>query len=388
MTSSKNKIIFFINSPFNERDYDRFGIEILKKNRFEVEVWDFTPFLSPKVFKNYIPPDKSNFEKCYIFFTEREAISAINKLPKSCLIICMFSYNYNTYTVYRTLSKNRLEYCIFNYAFPSYTLSNRQNLFKKLMNITHEKLLDHLFMFIPFKFLGIRPATMALLLGERINVSKLPINQTTYIIRSHHLDYDIYLKEIQNPIQATENICVFLDGYIPFHPDFLHKGASYLTPPEEYYQLLCNFFDFIEKSYGVHVIIAANPRSNYENHPDYFGGRPVIRGKTAELVKKSKFVILHETGAINFPVLFNKPMIFITTDMLRQSQIGPLIDFMASLFDKEAINLNNTFKIDWERELTVNEEAYWEYKNSYIKKDGTKETSVWQTLVNYLKSSN
>ena len=44
MTKIK-KVIYIIETRFNKRDYDRFGIEILKKNGFEVEVWDFTPFL-------------------------------------------------------------------------------------------------------------------------------------------------------------------------------------------------------------------------------------------------------------------------------------------------------------------------------------------------------
>ena len=40
------KIIFFIEAHFNQRDYNRFGIPVLLENGFEVEVWDFTPFLT------------------------------------------------------------------------------------------------------------------------------------------------------------------------------------------------------------------------------------------------------------------------------------------------------------------------------------------------------
>jgi hypothetical protein len=41
------KIIYLIESPFNKRDYERFGIETFIQDGFEVYVWDFTPFLRP-----------------------------------------------------------------------------------------------------------------------------------------------------------------------------------------------------------------------------------------------------------------------------------------------------------------------------------------------------
>jgi len=62
MSSKITEIIFFIESPFNRRDYERFGIDLLKENGFQVRVWDFTPILYPEVYKRVKVPDPIDFQ--------------------------------------------------------------------------------------------------------------------------------------------------------------------------------------------------------------------------------------------------------------------------------------------------------------------------------------
>jgi hypothetical protein len=144
----------------------------------------------------------------------------------------------------------------------------------------------------------------------------------------------------------------------------------------------------LEKRTGKKIVIGAHPRSQYEQHPDYFGGRLVARGKTVELVKDAAFVILHWSTAVNFAVLFRKPLLFITTNEIEESEYSAYAIVMASAFGKRVINLNNTSAIDWDKELAVDEEAYDKYKNRYIKRDGTEELPFWQIVANYLKNLN
>ena len=182
---------------------------------------------------------------------------------------------------------------------------------------------------------------------------------------------------------------VFLDEYLPFHPDFIHLQMAHPTTAEDYYPLLRRFFGFLEDNYGVRIIIAAHPRSRYEELPNYFGGRPVIRGKTAQMVRESEFVIAHSSTSLNFAVLFYKPVIFITTNQLEQSSQGPFIHLMASWFGKQPINIDDQpIGVDWESELRINEEAYARYRNSYIKKDNSEELPFWQIVSNKIKSLN
>ncbi len=381
------KIVFLVSSTFNRRDEKRFGIEILQRNGFEVEVWDFTPFLNPARFEMCVPPDPTSFEHYHVIPTRREARSALSKLPPRSLVFCLLNYEYGTYSIYRTMSKHRLPYGVLSYSVPAYHVPRAKSILARVKNLTVEKLFLYLFSVIPFRFLGVEPATMMLALGEEYSSTQFPVDARTEIVWAHYFDYDVYLDHIKEPIQTDQSMGVFLDNYLPFHPDAIDDP---LLAAEEYYPLLRSFFDYIESNYGVHMVVAAHPRSEYEKHGDCFGARPVIRGKTSELVMQAGFVMLHSSASIAFAVLFKKPIVFLTTDRLRQGRagkiIGSLIDFMAPRLGKQPINLNDGFDIDWTKELAIDEDAYREYKNKYIKKEGTDELPLWQIFANRLKT--
>ncbi|MCG2775789.1 MAG: hypothetical protein L6406_08950 [Desulfobacterales bacterium] len=221
-------------------------------------------------------------------------------------------------------------------------------------------------------------------LGGAFTVPKFAISNETKILWSHIFDYEIYLRVMMQSIKQDNKMGVFLDQYFPFHPDAI---TSPLFAAEEYYPLLCRFFDHLEKNYGIHIVIAAHPRSRYETQESLYGNRTIMRGRTAELVKESGFVIMHDSTSINYAVLFKKPMIFITTDLLQKARMG-LTEFMACLFDKKVLNIDQSYEIDLNRELIVNERLYEEYLNKYIKKSGTDDTPAWQVFADCLKKQN
>lgn len=379
-----NKIIFFITSPFNQRDYKRFGIEILQTNGFDVEVWDFTPFLKPEVLEKVKVPDPISWDKCISFSSLAEAKSAASGIASDTFIVCMIGYSFETFSVHNILSKNRLPYCVFMAnALPQSDHGKEVlDIFHRIENATFGQIINNLFIRIPYKWMGIRPATMILAGGSASIHYNYPIDKKTEILWLHTLDYDIYLDELKNAIETDDELGVFLDEYLPFHPDYIHSGLSAPATSDEYYPNLCKFFDFIEDKYNVHVVIAAHPRSKYEEHPDYFGGRPVIRGETIELVRKSKIIIAHSSTSINFCVLFCKPIFFITSNSLKQSWMGSYIEAMASMLGKKPINLDNMLTFNRETEFLINDGAYKDYKQSYIKKDDSDDLPFWQIFSN------
>jgi hypothetical protein len=377
------KIYFFISSPLDKRDTDRFGLEVLQRNGFDVEVWDYTEILNPERFKSYTPPDKSNFNKYRFFSKKKKALFEIKKLPRSRFVLCIINYDFRSNFIFRALSKYRIPYGLYSYNYPVFNIK-KKNIVNRILNVTPTRLVTYLFNATPSKYLVIRPASIVLALGGEFTVPKFAISKETKILWSHIFDYEIYLRVVKQSIKQDNKMGVFLDQYFPFHPDAITRP---LFAAEEYYPRLCSFFDHLEKNHGVHIIIAAHPRSQYETKKSLYGNRPIIRGKTAELIKESEFVILHDSASINYPVLFRKPMIFITTNMLQQSRMG-LIDFMASMFDKKPLNIDKSYEIDMNRELIVNEVLYEEYKNKYIKKSGTDDTPAWQVFADWLKRQN
>ena len=160
--------------------------------------------------------------------------------------------------------------------------------------------------------------------------------------------------------------------------------------PEEYFPRICRFFDFIEEKYGYRTVVAAHPRAHQGELDIHYGGRKVIFQETAELVRNSDLVFVHNSMAINFAVLFNKPMTFITIDKLDRSfdlglAEGPSVKWLATYFDKEAHNLDNELDMDFSRELSINDEIYRKYINDYVKQSSSPDMPYWKIFCSCLK---
>lgn len=385
--SKITKIIYFIESPFNQRDYERFGVETFIRDGFEVYMWDFTPFLRPQVDSSVIPPDPIEYKNFMRFNSKRDAIAAISKEGGDCFVVSLIPYHIGTFSIFRQISKNKIPYSVFiSNSIPNpYSNKSRKNLFKKIRRLTPKKLINHFFIRIPSLLFGISPATFALAGGAKSSTKMPLINRKTEVIWIHTLDYDIYLDDKES-VQGETKIAVFLDDYGPFHPDYIHMGVQPLTSADEYYPLLCKWFDYIEEKLDVEVIIAAHPRSHYDKLPDFFQGRKVIRGKTHKLINNAGFVILHYSTAINFAVLYKKPMIFISIDTFENTWYGKNIVNFASYFEKTPINISRKVNTDLKNELFIYEEGYSRYKHDFIKIDGTEELPFWQVVGNKIKS--
>jgi hypothetical protein len=390
------KIVFLVEYPFSKRDYDRFGIETLKKERFDIEVWDFTPFLHKEIFDQYKDVDSMKYEKHCVFLSRKEASVALLGLDKNCFVICHLGYRLKTLSIYRALSKKGLGYSV-SVANAMPIPVHGSSFLSKMLKIGKiirepkkaiKKIMDFLFFYIHWKFIGIRPAALVLLGGEKSFSEYFkfyPIGLKSEKLWLHTLDYDLYLQEKESFVNSKEKTAVFLDEYVPFHPDYIPLGVLPFSTAEEYYPPLCAFFDNIEKRFGFKIIIAVHPRSNYERHPDYFGGRQVVKGKTVTLIRESEFVIAHSSTSINMAVLFEKPVIFITTVSLQQSLQAPYINLIASLLGKKVNNISRQKELDLISELKIDKTAYRKYKNDYIKKDGSLELPFWRAFSERVK---
>lgn len=387
--SDVHRIIFFVESQFSARDYSRFGIELLVENGFEVEVWDFTPWLHPEVQKKVTVPDPISFYGLHQFWSSGESVLAIRGLSTGCLVVLLIGYCLNSFILYKALSSNRIRYAVFMANnLPAVDIrADKISFAKRLRNLKLNKVPSAIFTRMPYLFWGIRPANIVLAGGESSLISiSYPVGNSTKYLWIHTLDYDIYLdtKGRFSVKDTYRDMCVFLDEYLPFHPDFFHLKIQPPASAEDYYPLMCTLFDRIEKELNIEVIIAAHPRSHYGERDPLFGGRQVIRGSTFDLVRSTRFVIAHSSTSINFAVMLEKPIVFITTDKLTQSNIGPYIENISELLGKNEINLDARQSIDWEREMTVDIMAYATYKNDYIKKGGTDNLLFWQIVSNYL----
>jgi hypothetical protein len=404
MDGSIKKIIIITIYPFNQRDFDRFGIEILRRNSFNVEIWDISSCLN-KVCKDKLGKNCTHYAQDIRIFKEKaEIVNAISLLDNHCIINCFVEYSLRTFFIYRAISKYHIRYCVLGMvSFPNPTpiqthrVERAISILKKGSSLKIHEIIQHILnkILLDFYFVfGIEPASIILLAGEKSSGKPVhPVNETTSRLWTHMLDYDIFLKQKNEHDESFKNKGVFLDQYLPRHPDFINLGISFSFSPDDYYPKLCNFFKKLEKKIDSDIVIAAHPRSDYGDSTDCFCGRSIIKGKTDLIVKEALFVIAHTSTAINFAVLYNKPIIFITTTELQKmisgkNLTGLYIQAIASELGKKPIDIDNISHVKCDDEMKINEDAYRRYKNLYIKKEGTPEKPVWEIFSSYLLHEN
>lgn len=82
-----------------------------------------------------------------------------------------------------------------------------------------------------------------------------------------------------------------------------------------FYSKLNDFFEIVGEKYQTKIIIAADPKSNYENNP--FKNIRIIKYQTHNLIKKSRFVISHASTSNYSAILLNKNLILITSNEMK-----------------------------------------------------------------------
>jgi hypothetical protein len=135
------------------------------------------------------------------------------------------------------------------------------------------------------------------------------------LVPIHHFDVDHTIALGPPGAVSGERTAVFLDDFLPFHPDFAMHGRTSVSP-EPYYRQLCRFFDLAEKRWGLRFVIAAHPRSSYADHP--FGGREIVRGRTAELVRDADVVAAHGSTSVSFAIIYGKPICLLHSPEMKE----------------------------------------------------------------------
>ena len=210
-----------------------------------------------------------------------------------------------------------------------------------------------------------------------------PRSRLTRTIWAHALDYDSYLAA-GAPLAHSDGTIVFLDSYLPHHPDYAGEDLPPLDAVR-YYASLRRLFDDIEDHLELRVLIAAHPRAEYSDET-LFGGRPIIKDRTADLVRKSALVLAHWSTAISHAVLYEKPIVLLTANAFQGRQESRFIVAMADWLGSRPVNIDEPVSVDWSEQLSVNRKAYRAYRAAFIKKEGSPELPFWQIVADAIRA--
>ena len=297
--------------------YNDFYFNEVESIGLKVEYWDVS-----SLFFKTIPgvEDSSYLTKTIKFNTYKEIeeqLKSETSLDK-CLFISIMSFDQLIIKLYKLLTKYNCNLGVFGRNVLPFGANANMNILDYLKKIN----IKRIFNFINFKLLlkylkngKIKKYDYVFLAGNYGWRGIGRINQTdinnSIKININSDDYDVCTM-LSNKIESTNKYILFLDEYLPLHPDTILLGIKTIKP-NDYYPELNKYFDFIEKKYGLPIIIAAHPKALEYHNKNYFNGRQVLLNQTAALTKDALFVIAHDSTSVNYPIYFNKKIHFITS---------------------------------------------------------------------------
>ena len=213
----------------------------------------------------------------------------------------------------------------------------------------------------------------------------------TQFVPIHSLDYDRYLKakRVGNiPRLVESRYAVFLWPNHVTSPDITLFKIPIQNGLERYHAKMNALFERIERELGLEVVIGVHPRSYHagSNHP--FGGRKQFGGSTLELSAHSSLVITHGSTAVNFAVLFEKPVLFAVTNELLSfdRNTGYVSGAMAKIMNAPWINLDES-QPDLSGLLKPAEqlrEQYSEYRRTYTVTEASADLTSYEIVIQAL----
>lgn len=297
------QLIFFTESEFTKRDFDRLGIQKLMDAGLDVRVYD----LSYIYFPGLVEGNAFKFSGYNQIKNISDFKAKMKKDIKAGYFFWIGKMNYKILPYYLSLPTDKLKkFELLQGHLPFVHKTKKQKIFDNLKIIINPAILFlKIELFLAPKIVQLfssnEPTAAYFCAGKKVEQS---ISEKEKVISVGTFDYNLFLK---NPPSLKQEFIVFLDENEPFHPDFDRQKIKKISP-EKYYRELAQVFEHFEKKHGVPVVIAAHPSSDPKTYSANFGGRSVRYGATVELTRDALGVIAHTSTAIQFAFLYKKPL--------------------------------------------------------------------------------
>lgn len=205
------------------------------------------------------------------------------------------------------------------------------------------------------------------------------------IIEVNTVDYDKFLLHREQPSVKTDEYIVFLDQYLPYHPD-----ASYLNiktvEPEPYFKEVNDFFDRLEKQTGMKVVIAAHPKAKLYHKINPYNNREILFNKSNDLVKDATLVLTHASTAICFPICYRKKIVLLMSDYLNTifPQYIPIVNSIVTACDATIIMMDKHEEINFSDKINLH--LYNDFSYKYLTSKESEASLSKDIFINFIKN--
>lgn len=388
MKKIKN-LIFIFESFLNKYDFERYGFNFYKSQGVDIKILNVSPitrinyFNGEKEKRHYIKKFQKN---CFsLEDLKREVFEYKNTCTATIIHINDFEHDYK---VRKILKNNNI--FIIKHFFGGQPFK-KKTFFKIFLHTlvdfsgALQKMIEKIGIF-KYKYLKKTEPDITFYVGSNLKPSS---KSKSISLPSFECD-KINLPSIKkNDLKIKSPFALYID--VPYrHSDQYEISKRF--PKEipcsfdEYYGTLNRFFKNFEKVSKIKICISSHPRANYKNNP--YENYKLYENKTFELSADSKcrVVLLHSSLAINYPVLLQKPIIFLTQSKFTYSNKKHVVD-ISRFFEKKPIEIDrdNFDETVYRNQLKMNIDIYNSYKNKFISEKDFKNTSyeiIYNTLTN------
>jgi hypothetical protein len=384
------KIIFITPQPLNERNLNRFHLLLFVKNGWKVNYWNVQNIFYQNEFHNlyaeYKIPKINNLKFTNIASLFREIFFTENSFYVDFLDNSFLSFILRKILYF----KNNKRILIDSANYPAHDIRNLnlKLLLKKLKFFFFIKSIKILILIITrkimLKFLNTN-IFIHLVSGKLSRIRSEKLYGKGLQLKSHSFDYNIYLQNISKKKYLDKIVFIDQDWPLPF--ELAIRGGKKFVTLDNYWKSLNLFFDYLENKFNKEVIIARHPRANKNIN---ISDKKILYNFTDQLIKNSFLNITHTSNAIQFALLYKKPLLIISTNELEQNQDTAAYSDILALsksLNKNILNIDRFSEPQLLKEMNVNDQIYDEYINNYIKESGSKNLNTFFYLRNYLNSN-
>jgi len=377
--------VVFISYVYLTEKYSRdWNIDHLIANGATVEYWDIVAMTRGAYVENH--RKTAGYVRAINTFPELEV--AI-RLPenRNAIYFMMLPYSENFIRVFRLINKyHRQMIGIAWGGGPDFSEHRSRRLIKHLAHplLLAKKLFSKVRMSTLVKAKFLNPYDTLFVAGEAMAANPQFAKK---VVPINLVDYDHYMRVRQGKrLAPAGRNAVFLDINLPHQSDLLICGLP-VVAATAYYHSLNRFFDLVESQFELKIVIAAHPKSDYDEST--FHGRTLYRDRTAELVRDTEFVITHTSTALSYAILNLKSVLFIHTDemlSLYENTVMRQLRAYSKYLDAPLLNIDRISDAQQIEIGAPRTERYERYKYDYLTTRASENTTTADIFLNELRT--
>lgn len=371
-----NKLIIIVPREFSTKEYIKSSLKDFLKKNIKLEIWVVKKILNPpnSIDKKLLISDKNI--QIRIIDNLDTLSENLTKEKVTTLFDLRIKPNINTKNFFSIFFNFDFDFMIIS-GLLTHEISLKYTLFYNFKNFLIK-------LFFSINSIEIKHSKYVFLLGNKCDSKfNFLINSKSILIRGHHADYDRFLERKENTTEFKKSYFVFIDQNAPFHQDLIEMDRNDIDA-DNYYFSIKNFLEITKKKYNIDYLISPHPRADISRLKKYFENK-ISDMNTLETIRQCKFVLCHDSTAVNFAFLFNKPVISIYDNELANSKYNHLKAIKRFCYRTKS-SLKNVHRDEIEDyDFHISKQFYSEFIKNFIKchNENKKRVDILTEYINF-----